>query len=238
MQNGTSTNMVLLYIGIAIVVLSIIGYLYASKLKKENTSGLKKEQKATLKKKSKWVVIISHSFLGAGIVLMGIFLIQTNIGKTNIENLNYNVPIQVTDDKDYGRGHTETPIQYEMKIPTSGNHSPHDLKFGFYKEKPPIEKLVHNLEHGDIIIYYNPNSKPDIIDKLNGLTQYKKAGSGILAVPYGDVVNNNEIVITAWTKTLELPTFDEQKMGAFIYKFINKGPEDIPAQIRLGGGTM
>jgi hypothetical protein len=240
MQHGVSTSgsATLLYTGITILVLSIIGYLYASKLKRENTIGLKKEQKATLKKKNKWVVKISHLLLSAGVICMGIYLIQNNISKTNIENLNYNAAIQVTNDKDYGGGHSDAPVQYEMKIPTSGTHSPHDLRFGFYKEKPPVEKLVHNLEHGDVIIYYNPDSKPEIIDKLNELTHYKKAGSGILAVPYGDVVTSNEIVLTAWTKTLELPTFDEQKIGTFIYQYINKGPEDIPPQIRGNGGTM
>ncbi|NHN31433.1 DUF3105 domain-containing protein [Paenibacillus agricola] len=242
MQHGSSMSMsastILLVIGIVILICSIIGYVYASTLNKTETRGLKKEQKNALKMKSKWAARASHFLLSAGIVVILSFFIQANISKTNIENLNHQAAIQVTDDKDYGGGHSDAPVQYEMKIPTSGTHSPHDLKFGFYKEKPAIEKLVHNLEHGDIIIYYHPNAKPEIIDKITELTHYKKAGSGILAVPYGDVVSSNEIVLTAWTKTLELPTFDEQKMGTFIYQFINKGPEDIPAEIRRGGGTM
>jgi hypothetical protein len=209
MQHGASTNMIFLYIGIAILIVAINGYVYASKVKGENTSGLKKLQKAALKKKSKSILMISHGFLGAAVVLIGIFLIQSASGKTSIENLNYHAAIQVTDDKDYGRGHSEGSLQYEMKIPTSGTHSPHDLKFGFYTEKPSNEKLVHNLEHGDIIIYYHPNSKAEIIDKITALTHYRKAGSGILAVPFGDVSTDKDIVVTAWTKTMELQAFDE-----------------------------
>ncbi|CAG7643884.1 hypothetical protein PAECIP111802_03102 [Paenibacillus allorhizosphaerae] len=199
---------------------------------------MKKAQKAVLKKKSKYVLIASHTLLGAALLLIAINLIQYTAGKYDIEKLNYNAEIQVTNDKDYGGGHSEAPVPYEMKIPTSGVHSPHDLKYGFYNEKPPYEKLVHNLEHGDIVIYYPPNTDAETLEKLNVLAHYRKAGSGILAVPNGDVPANDKIVATAWTKTMELPAYDEAKVGTFIYKFINRGPEVIPPEIRQGGGTM
>jgi hypothetical protein len=239
MQHGTGgTSTLLLYIGLIVLALSIIGYVYASQLKKENTSGLKKAEKVALKKKNKTILVLSHSLLGAAIVVVGIYAILNAASKTNIDNLNYNAAIQVTDDKDYGRGHSEAPVTYEMKIPTSGTHSPHDLKYGFYKEKPANEMLVHNLEHGDIIIYYHPEASPELIAKITALTQYKKAGSGVLAVPYGNVQTDKEVVVTAWTKTMELASFDEAKIGTFIYKYINKGPEEIPVEIRQNGGTM
>jgi len=37
---------------------------------------------------------------------------------------------------------------------------------------------------------------------------------------------------------MELDSIDEQKIGTFIFTYINKGPEMIPPQIRQGGGTM
>ncbi|SFM18059.1 Protein of unknown function [Paenibacillus sp. 1_12] len=238
MQHGTSTSTVLLYVGLIILVLSIVGYMYASQLKRGNTSALKKAEKVALKKKNKTILVISHSLLSAAIVVVGIFFIQNATSKTNIENLNYKAAIQVTDDKDYGRGHSDAPVSYDMKLPTSGTHSPHDLKYGFYKEKPVTEMLVHNLEHGDIIIYYHPNAKPELIDKITALTHYKKAGSGVLAVPFGDVQTDKEVVVNAWTKTMELTTFDETMVGTFIYNYINKGPEEIPVEVRQNGGTM
>jgi hypothetical protein len=238
LQHGFDITFILLYIGILLFVLSIVGYIYNSKLKNENTSRLKKDQKTALKKKSKWIALIAHSSLGVAIVLMVIFLVQYTNSKYNIENLNYKADIQVTNDKDYGRGHSEAPIQYEMKIPTSGIHSPHDLRFGSYKETPPYEKLVHNLEHGDIIIYYHPNASAEVLDKINNLAHYKKAGSGVLAVPNNDVPAKDEVLVAAWMKTMELPAFDETKVGTFIYQFINTGPESIPPEVRLNGGTM
>lgn len=158
--------------------------------------------------------------------------------KYHIRNLEDQAVIQVKDDKNYGQGHSEEPVQYEMKIPTSGTHSPHDLKFGIYEEKPPYEKLVHNLEHGDIILYYSSRTKPETVNRLKELSHYRKAGSGVLAVRNEDIPAGDEVVVNAWTKTMELAEYDEAKVGTFITRFINKGPEVIPPEVRLGGGTM
>ncbi|MNY39960.1 hypothetical protein D3C86_1746720 [compost metagenome] len=127
---------------------------------------------------------------------------------------------------------------YEMKIPTSGTHSPHDLKFGFYKENPGNEKLVHNLEHGDIIIHYHPDAPKELLDQLDYLTHFVSAGAGVLAVPDVNVPADQEVVVTAWTKTMALAKYDEASVGTFIHEYINKGPEQIPSNVRLGGGTM
>jgi hypothetical protein len=236
-QESAST-LTMLYIGGFILLLSLICYWYASKLKKDNTSYLKKEQKAALKQKSKKMKVAGHLLLSASILVIIIHLASSIGGNYDIKKLNFNVPIEVSDDQYYGADHTDSPVQYKMKIPTSGTHSPHDLKFGFYTEKPAYEKLVHNLEHGDIIIYYRANADSDQVMQLKYFSKFKLAGAGILAVPNDDIPEGKEIVVTAWTKTMELTTFDEQKIGTFIYNYINKGPEQIPASIRRGGGTM
>lgn len=236
-QESTST-LTLLYVGGFILLLSLICYGYALRLKKDNTSSLKKEQKAALKQKTKKMKIAAHLLLSASILVIIIHFAQSLGGDYDVETLNFNVPIEVTDDQYYGADHSDSPVQYEMKIPTSGTHSPHDLKFGFYTEKPVYEKLVHNLEHGDIIIYYRADADPEQITQLKYFTKFRVAGAGILAVPNEDIPAGKEIVVTAWTKTMELTTYDEQKIGTFIYDYINKGPEEIPASIRRGGGTM
>lgn len=227
-----------IYFGGLIFLLSLFGYGYASKVNKMNTSRLKKDEKEDLRKKTKRLRLLAHSMLGASILLVLVFLLQNTGSKYDIETLNVNVPIEVKNDGNYGDDHTEDPVQYEMKIPTSGTHSSHDLKFGFYKSKPPYEKLVHNLEHGDIIIYYRADADSATLDDLKYLSKFREAGAGVLAVPNEDIPSGKAIVVTAWTKTMELSTFNEQAVGKFIFDFINKGPEQIPTSIRRGGGTM
>jgi hypothetical protein len=230
--------MIMGILGVLLLLAALFGYRYASKLNKENTSKLKKEQKAAIKQKSNRTRWIAHSTLTVALLLVIIGLFQQFGGKYDLNTLNYNVPIQVTTDKDYGREHTDMPVNYEMKIPTSGPHSPHDLKFGYYTDKPKNEMLVHNLEHGDIIIYYRPDASQEIKDAVKRLSHFTKAGSGVLAVPNDVIPEGKEIVVTAWDKTMELTTYDEKQIGTFIYEYIDHGPEKIPSNIRRGGGTM
>lgn len=238
MIHQSSSVSFLLYTAGLFLLFALIGYWYASKWKKDNTSKLKKEQKAALKKKTNNMRLTSHILLTVSILLAVGYFAQDMFKSYNVEKLNFKAAIQVKSDPYYGAGHTDDPVPYEMKIPTSGSHSPHDLKFGFYKEKPKNEMLVHNLEHGDIIIYYRANTDPAILEQLDYLTKFRKAGAGILAVPNEDIPASKQFVVTAWTKTMELDQYDEAQIGTFIYDYINKGPEQIPASIRRGGGTM
>jgi hypothetical protein len=43
---------------------------------------------------------------------------------------------------------------YNTEPPTSGPHAG-TVRADFYDEAPPDENLVHNLEHGYVIIWYN-----------------------------------------------------------------------------------
>ncbi|MGO4544079.1 DUF3105 domain-containing protein [Paenibacillus sp. 2TAB23] len=228
----------LLYTAAVILLLALVSYWYASKWNKENTSSLKKEQKAVLRQKTKKMRVAAHLLLSISLIVVVIHFAKDLTKSYDVDDLNLQADIDVNEDTYYGAEHSEEPVAYEMKIPTSGMHSPHDLKFGFYTEKPANEMLVHNLEHGDIIINYRAGADPQTIELLNYLVNFREAGAGILAVPNEEIPEGKEIVVNAWTKTMELTAFDEAKVATFIYTYINEGPEKIPAQIRRGGGTM
>lgn len=56
-----------------------------------------------------------------------------------------------------GRDHLleRTKIDYKFNPPTSGNHYPSWISKGFYDEPRPDGNLVHSIEHGYIIIWYD-----------------------------------------------------------------------------------
>lgn len=56
-----------------------------------------------------------------------------------------------------GRDHLPegTKIYYKFNLPTSGDHYPSWISKGFYDEPRPDGNLVHSLEHGYIIIWYD-----------------------------------------------------------------------------------
>ena len=228
MEHTAGTSYLWLIVGALVLLFSIAAYIWASRTQGKILSHTKKNERAAIKKKNRSIRIAAHSLLGVSIIMIALFFIQGAFTKYDVADLNANATIKVTDDKYYGADHTEDPIQYEMTIPTSGPHNPHDIKFGFYTDFPGYPYLVHNLEHGDIIIYYRENAGDDLKEHLKYLAKFRKAGAGILAVPNKDIPDGSEVVITAWTKTMMLDQFDDAKVGTFINTYINQGPGKNP----------
>lgn len=237
-HEAAATSYLWLMIGGMALLLAIAAYVWAFRIKGSVMAHSKKQERAAIKKKSRSIRLAAHITLAASLILMGVYALQGANTKYDVSDLDANADIEVTDDAYYGAEHTEDPISYEMKIPTSGPHNPHDIKFGFYTDFPGYPYLVHNLEHGDIIIYYREDASETIKEHLQYLAKFRKAGSGILAVPNRDIPEGSEFVVTAWTKTMNLPAYDEAKIGTFINRYINQGPEKIPPSVRQGGGTM
>ena len=77
---------------------------------------------------------------------------------------------------------------------------------------------THNLEHGGIVIVYNPSLAPDDLTKLKdsvrsitATTKYKK----ILLEPYKELADA-KIAVTAWDWILKLQAPDQSAMVKFI----------------------
>ncbi|MBD0280742.1 MAG: DUF3105 domain-containing protein [Thermoleophilaceae bacterium] len=62
------------------------------------------------------------------------------------------------------RTHTrtlETRVNYPTNPPTSGRHYAFPADDGAYTEAPQDEELVHTLEHGRVIVWFNPRLSED-----------------------------------------------------------------------------
>ncbi len=127
-----------------------------------------------------------------------------------------------------GNGHVAdgTKITYKNDPPTSGDHYQTWVLPGFYTAPQANELLVHSLEHGYVIIYYNKAKLSDAdMGHIRSLTNaYKGQWDGVVAIPRDDA--QNAVVLTAWNNMLKMPTFDKDKMNAFVDKFRGRGPEN------------
>ncbi|MBI3761698.1 MAG: DUF3105 domain-containing protein, partial [Chloroflexi bacterium] len=96
------------------------------------------------------------------------------------------------------------------------------------------ENLVHNLEHGYVVIWYNcsgleSSACDDLQQRIQGVMD--RAGSAgvlggsskLIAVtrPTLDV----QVAATSWGRMLKQPALDERELLAFIKDFRNKAPE-------------
>ncbi len=132
---------------------------------------------------------------------------------------------KVETDISLGRGHfaagkTRT---YQAQFPTSGIHHPVPTDPGFYEISRPPSQLVHAVEHGHIVIYYE-RPGPDAMATLKQwIDLYSGHWDGVVVTPMPRL--GKRIVLTAWTKRLILKRFDAAAAAAFIDKFRGRGPE-------------
>ena len=139
------------------------------------------------------------------------------------------VPIQGQEHISIGVPHDP----YNSDPPTSGPHYDAPAETGFYEEAPADEYLVHNLEHGHVIIWYNGASlsEADCTTLKNNVRDVmSRAGvslvtgtSKVNAVPRPTMTN--PITLTAWGRLQRLDAFDRDAILRFIRTFRDNAPE-------------
>lgn len=126
---------------------------------------------------------------------------------------------------------------YNSDPPTSGPHAA-PVQAGFYDEALLDENLVHNLEHGYVIIWYNcagldgtqcqtlTGQIKGVMDRASPVSIFTSAKK-LIAVPRSTM--DAQIALTSWGRMQKLATFDEAEINNFINKLRNQAPEpDAP----------
>ena len=117
-----------------------------------------------------------------------------------------------------GQGHV-----YGVRFPTSGIHNRVPVDPGFYRDSQPATKLVHNVEHGHIVIYYESPGAEAIQLLKDWTALYGGHWDGVVATPSSGL--GKAVVLTASRKILRLDEFDPAAAAAFIDRFRGRGPE-------------
>jgi hypothetical protein len=132
--------------------------------------------------------------------------------------------------------------------PTSGPHFGFDesgnlgtVIWGAYDEPLQLARVVHNLEHGGIYIFYGDTVPTATIEQLRAF--YDDHEKGTLLAPYPKL--DDQIALGAWVSEGEkakgylakCPRFNEKAFSAFFSGFQFKGPERFPADSLLPGNN-
>ncbi len=118
-------------------------------------------------------------------------------------------------------GDTRHP-PYNSNPPTSGWHwEAHVPTRPVVTQPQPDEILVHEMEHGAVLLQYRCNDCPDIQQRLADLA--RKYPQSTIAV-YNPRLPA-PIVVTAWRRLMPLEQVDEQRIEQFIQAYGLKGPE-------------
>lgn len=117
------------------------------------------------------------------------------------------------------------PSGYSTVPPTSGQHWGAWSDCGFYNHPLPDELLVHNLEHGNIIVSYNLTSDAEIAELRAAVEAIPLAREfaivrRYLAIPEGMVA------LTTWGVLDRMEGVDPQRIARFFEDYpANTGPE-------------
>ena len=127
-------------------------------------------------------------------------------------------------------------VDYQTSPPTSGDHWERPGDAGFYPEEVPAEVLVHNLEHGQIVIWYSLDAPQPTINDLEKLTESANhpdaAGGGappLLVVPYDDVPEGKSYVLSAWGASQSCARYSLEAVNEFRTRYQGRGPEQATA---------
>jgi Protein of unknown function (DUF3105) len=113
---------------------------------------------------------------------------------------------------------------YSSTPPTSGPHFPTPADTGFYTSALPPEQVVHNLEHGMIVIWYSPDAPQEIKDEIEELTEQETAAT--VALPFDEIEEPNNLVLTAWGHSQTCERVSQAVVDEFRSEF--QGGGDAP----------
>jgi hypothetical protein len=141
--------------------------------------------------------------------------------------------VMAADHIDVGAAHEP----YTTNPPTSGPHynSPGKgpVQVGFYDDatSAPPEGVVHNLEHGMIVIYYNPDAPADVIEAIKHAVDDEP--NATVATPWANIEGDANLVLTAWGEAQSCEQVSRTVVNAFRTKFQGiAGPEKLTATFK------
>jgi hypothetical protein len=108
--------------------------------------------------------------------------------------------------------------------PTSGRHYYNPLRFGIYTEVMPEIRLVHNLEHGAVILQYGDKVPASEVQAITNW--YQRDANAVVVAPLPKL--GAKTALTAWTDWTECSGFKEKAADAFRKAFRYHAPEQFP----------
>ncbi len=123
-----------------------------------------------------------------------------------------------------GRDHVESgqTVAYVTATPTSGTHAASSPRCGIYSQQMPAEFAVHSLEHGAVVIWYQPSLATEEISDLEAIVN--RFDDRVILSPNAGLTE--PVVATGWNR---LKAYDgaDPELEQFIETYRNRGPESF-----------
>ncbi len=95
---------------------------------------------------------------------------------------------------------------YASVPPASGPHNPTPLARGVYTSPPPIDRVIHSLEHGAAIVWYSPDTSEPEVSKIQDFYADAAHGQKVIVAPYdypdqgaaGSLPGGAQMALVSW----------------------------------------
>jgi hypothetical protein len=119
---------------------------------------------------------------------------------------------------------SEQPDNWNSNPPTSGDHLATPLPPGVYDSDQDMRALVHNLEHGYVVILYKGIPK-DGLDQLETFVE-DRDGSKLVLAPWSGLESNG-VALAAWQNLETMQRVNMDVVQAFVNDYM------VPVATRL-----
>lgn len=123
---------------------------------------------------------------------------------------------------------SDTQVNYDTDPPTSGPHYNQWADPGYYSDPVPAGNLVHSLEHGNVVVYYDPAAlTPEAEESLRAFARaHTDQWAAVVVVPNPNEDPESPYVLTAWQTMLRMDGYDAETVRAFLAEYLGRGPEN------------
>ena len=95
---------------------------------------------------------------------------------------------------------------YPSIPPASGPHNAVTLAAGVYDSPPPIDRLLHSLEHGAAVVWYSPDVSGEVLDRIHAFYEGGDVGARVIVAPFdypdqgaaGSLPSGTDMALVAW----------------------------------------
>lgn len=119
---------------------------------------------------------------------------------------------------------------YTSNPPVSGPHHPSWSECGVFENELPMETLIHNMEHGHVVVLYKPDIPSEEKEKAKTFVEKRLGKRNILMASNKELSSSFALAAWGWYQLFE--KFDEQTFEAFYKAHRYSGPERIPCNTR------
>ena len=119
----------------------------------------------------------------------------------------------------------EQSVDYSTTPPTSGDHWDWWARCGFYEDGLPDERIVHNLEHGNVVVSYNLPDGPELERLKEFMDDFELAPSWAITRFY-DEIPEGTVALSTWGVLDTMQGVDEDRIERFFRHYAGTlGPE-------------